>query len=164
MSYRNAIRDIPPGSLWSADGLGQIRVLFAAAGHVSWRRAGGWDLPISTTSEGAFRAVFAPLYDRAKVRSQFCMSCANLGEFRVYWLPAHRTIMARSVSIRRRFTVPDDAVLVGVYSAPCPASHFLEDLDDVIAKVGSAVMHDAAAIDEIIVRGHGERERGRARA
>ncbi len=137
MSYANAIREIPPGSTWN-DGEGRLAVVRqAAAGFVSFILRGRVkplvDL-VETEREADFQRRFRPLYDRAKVRSQFSMSCANLGEFRVYWLPAHRTIMCRSISIRRRFTVPEDAVLVGVYCAPCPAADFLEDLDNVIAK------------------------------
>lgn len=137
MSYRNAIHDIAPGSLWACES-GFVRVMVAAAGHVSF---GGMVM-----HERAFRAAYAPLYDRAAIRQQFTMSLANLGEFRVYWLPSLRRIVVRSVSCRRQFRVPDDAILVGTYSDACPPADFF------------------AALDEIIVRGHGERERGRARA
>lgn len=134
MSYANAIRYIPPGSTWG-DGEGRLAVVLqAAAGFVSFVLRGPAIARAHVEREAAFQARFRPLYNRPRVRSQFSMSCANLGEFRVYWLPEHRTIMARSISCRRRFTVPDSAIMVGVYSAPCAAAQFLEDLDDVIAK------------------------------
>lgn len=89
--------------------------------------------------ERDFRARFAPIYDRAAIRSQFSMSLANLGEFRVYWLPEPRRIMARSVSCTRQFRVPPGAELVGVYSAPCRTDAFFDDLDDLIRRLAAHV-------------------------
>lgn len=131
MSYANAIRDISPGSLWLEADFGIVLVLCAAAGYVSWRPL-MLGAPRSLTPADPFRAVFEPLYDRERVRSQFSMSLANLGEFTVYWLPEARRIMCRSVSCSRRFSVPDDAVRIGVYAEPCDVGSFFGDLDDAI--------------------------------
>lgn len=141
MSYRNAIPDISPGSLWRGP-MGAVAVVAsAAARHVSWRwSATGQPVVIVPAAfpagfcfdERTFRTHFAPLYDREKVRSQFTMSLANLGEFRVFWLPDLGRIMVRSVSCQRQFRVPDGALIVGTYSAPCKAEDFFEALEAVI--------------------------------
>ena len=128
MSYANAIRDIAPGSIWTS-GEVMVTVACAAAGYVVARLAGKLDtLPVAN-----FRAIFRPLYDREQVRQQFSMSLANLGEFRVYWLPEHRRILARSISCRRQFRVPDAAILVGTYGDPCEPAVLFRDLDELLA-------------------------------
>lgn len=130
MSYRDAIRDIPEGSTW-IDATGRrATVRTAAARHVSFASAFG---PI-TLHEIQFRAWFSPLYDRQAIRSQFSMSLANLGEFRVFWLPAHRRIMCRSVSCTRHFSIPEGALEVGTFSDPCRMADFFEALDFVVLR------------------------------
>lgn len=128
MSYRNAIPYIAPGSLWEGPNGRPIRVIQAAAHHVAI------DTGESTEVlwEAAFRYIFRPLYDREKIRSQFTMSLANLGEFRAFWLPDMAKIMVRSVSCQRQFRVPEGALLVGTWSAPCRVEDFFEALDAVI--------------------------------
>lgn len=129
MSYRNAIADIPVGSLWEA-GEQFARVAGAAATVVTVTIAGRTE----TYTEAEFRERFQPLYDRAAVRQQFTMSVANLGEFRVFWLPAERRIVCRSVACSRQFRVPEGARLVGAYAAPCSVTTFFEDLDELITR------------------------------
>lgn len=139
MSYANAIRDIAPGSLWR-DSFGNVAsVISAAAGHVRWLWRGQETVIVpqrwprgSLLHERIFRETFSPLYDREKIRSQFTMSLANLGEFRVFWLPDLGRIMVRSVSCQRQFRVPKGALIVGTYSAPCKAEDFFEALEAVI--------------------------------
>ena len=138
MSYANASRDILPGSTWiDATGEERVRVVAAAARFVVFRYMPGaaGPPPGGAMSEAEFRLRYFPIYNRAAVRSQFSMCIANLGEFRVFWLPAHRRIMARSVSCTRHFRVPDDASLVGTYSAPFRTEDFLADLDDIIRRL-----------------------------
>ena len=60
------------------------------------------------------------------------MSLANLGEFRVFWLPGHRRILCRSVSCRRHFAIADGALIVGTFANPCKPGEFFEALDEVI--------------------------------
>lgn len=129
MSYRNAIPYIAPGSLWEGPNGRPIRVIQAAAHHVAI------DTGESTEVlwEAAFRYIFRPLYDREKIRSQFTMSLANLGAFRVFWLPKLRRIMVRSISCERQFRVPEEAQLVGTFAAPCRTEDFFEALDELIA-------------------------------
>lgn len=132
MSYRDAIADILPRSTWIAeDGL-RVVVACAAARHVVYRAPE----PI-VVHERDFRARFQPVYDRAAMRQQFTMSLANLGRFRVYWLPEHRRIMARSISCIRQFRVPPGAELVGVYTSPCRPDQFFDDLDDLIRRLAA---------------------------
>lgn len=135
MSYRNAIADISPRSTWIAPSGERVLVTSAAARHVVYHCAG--PARGGVLHERDFRARFAPIYDRAAIRSQFSMSLANLGEFRVYWLPEPRRIMARSVSCTRQFRVPPGAELVGVYSAPCRTDAFFDDLDDLIRRIAA---------------------------
>lgn len=128
MSYANAIRDIAPGSIWRGINGCVVTVLQAAAAHVLIRRA----ILTETMHEREFRDLFLPLYDREKIRSQFTMSLANLGEFRAFWLPDMAKITVRSVSCQRQFRVPEGALLVGTWSAPCRVEDFFEALDAVI--------------------------------
>lgn len=137
MSYRNAIPDITPRSTWISADATRATVIAAAAGHVTFRRAspivpGPFAQLLETMHEREFRATFEPVYDRAAIRSQFSMSLANLGEFRVFWLADRRRIMVRSISCTRHFAIPEGAVLVGVYSNPCKPDAFFEALDEVI--------------------------------
>lgn len=135
MSYRNAIPDILPRSTWIALTGERVLVTSAAARHVVFRTQGPERGGV--LHERDFRARFEPVYDRAGIRSQFTMSLANLGEFRVYWLPAHRRIMARSISCTRQFRVPPGAELVGVYSNPFKTEAFFDDLDDLIRRLAA---------------------------
>lgn len=133
----NPAADIAPGSVWLAIGSSRpVTVVSTAGGHVRFR-SGDY---VEITHHHHFRFSFRAVYDRRQVRSQFSMSCANLGEFSVYWLPSHRRIIARSCSCSRRFTVPPGAVHVGVYSHPFAAEDFLEDLDAAIAKDYAEIM------------------------
>jgi hypothetical protein len=73
--------------------------------------------------------------ERRTIRQRISCALANLGEFRIYWLPSHRCIACRSVSITRHFRVPPDAVEVGIYSAPVRARDVLGDLEEIIARL-----------------------------
>ena len=130
MSYANAIRDIAPGSVWVSFFLNWTARIDVAAG--GWVRFTPKDGAPQLYSEREFRFRFLPLYDREKIRSQFTMSLANLGEFRAYWLHDLAKIMVRSVSCQRQFRVPEGARLVGTWSAPCKVEDFFEALDAVI--------------------------------
>jgi hypothetical protein len=129
MSYRNAIPDIFPGSIWLGLNGCQVVILTAAARHVLIQR----HILRELLHERDFRAVFVPLYDHEQVRQQFTMSLANLGEFRVYWVPSHRRVLMRSISCRRQFRVPDGATLVGTYGEPCAPAVLFRDLDRLLA-------------------------------
>ncbi len=147
----NPAADILPRSIWEPTGPAivpliarspRIRVLSTAGGYVRYVRG---DEGVVLVHHFEFRRWFQPLYDRRAVRSQFTMSLANLGEFRVFWLPALRRIMARSVSCTRQFAIPAGAVLVGTYSHPFRADAFLDDLDCAIATHEHAAAASAAA-------------------
>jgi hypothetical protein len=134
MSYRNAVRDIATGSCWQSGDGAIVSVVQAVAHHVIVRDGGRRaEMP-----ETEFRARFAPVYDRERIRAQFTMSLANLGDFRVYWLPDYKRIVCRSVCCRRQFRVPSGALLVGTYGEPCAPSTFFQALDELIA--GSRVL------------------------
>jgi len=62
------------------------------------------------------------------------MSVCNLGEFRAFWDPTKRALVARSVFVRRAFAIPPDAILVGTYRAPCAAATFIDDLKEVLRR------------------------------
>lgn len=134
MSYRNSICDIVPGSTWNAaDGASAV-VIAAADGYVGFRRSSG---SITVEHERDFRRAYCAIYDRAKLRSQFTMSLANLVEFTAWWLPSQRKLVCRSVACSRRFAIPLGALPVGTYGEPCSAQTFFEDLDDVLRRHGS---------------------------
>ncbi len=131
--YRNAIPDIPAGSTWIGEDGARAIVRTAAASHVVYtRETGARPLRLEVVHANDFRAAWAAIYDRAAIRSQFSMSLANLGEFRVFWLPEQRRIMCRSVSCRRHFAIPDGALEVGTFANPCKSDAFFEALDEVI--------------------------------
>lgn len=131
--YRNAIPDILPGSTWIDAANLRATIRAAAGGYVVFTRETGLrPLRLECVHENEFRRAWAPIYDRAAIRSQFSMSLANLGEFRVYWLPERRRITARSVCCTRHFAVPDGAQLVGTFAEPCKSDAFFEALDLVV--------------------------------
>lgn len=140
MSYRGAITDIEPGSLWvyrANRALPRVRILAAADGYVAYHPGGA-----NPMREREFRIIFEPVFQRfEKYRSQFQMSLANLGAFRAYWvqerlaMPNKSPLVARSISCSRRFALPAEAILIGTYSHPCRVEAFFDDLDDVIASI-----------------------------
>lgn len=141
MAYARRIRDIQQGSIWiDADDGSQVIIVSAGNAYVQFMR--GRDR-IEIFYIEHFRRRFTPYYDRAKVRSDFSMRLANLGTFRVYWLPCARKIMARSIGCTRQFAVRAGAQLVGTYSAPCDPEAFLADLDDVIRRSPATVALEA---------------------
>lgn len=141
MSYRDAIRDIPPGSTWIAPD-GRLATVRTAAGrHVSFASP----LGALTLHEIQFRASFQPVYDRQAIRSQFSMSLANLGEFRVFWLPHLRRIVCRSISCTRHFRIPEGSLEVGTFSDPCKMADFFEALDFVVLRALEATAEGKAA-------------------
>ena len=143
MSYRNAIADIPPRSTWiAADGT-RVMVTSAAARHVVYRCAGPERGGV--LHEIDFRARFQPVYHRAAIRSQFSMTLANLGAFTAFWLGQPDRFVARSVSCTRRFRIPEGAHRIGTYEAPFSPDAFLEDLDDLLARLEHDARQAAAA-------------------
>lgn len=71
--------------------------------------------------------------ERTRIRSQIWCCLANLGEFRLFWVPGFRRIVARSVAVRRHFRVPDGAHLVGHYAEGTTMAVIFADLEDVLA-------------------------------
>lgn len=128
--HANAAADILPRSIWEAQDGERVRVLDTGGGYVAYVKANG---AARHVHHRTFRREFQPLYDRRAVKSQFSMSCANLAEFRAYWTPGARKMVARSVSCQREFRIPADAILIGLYAHPFNADQFLADLDCVIA-------------------------------
>ena len=141
MSYRNVIRDIAPGSIWIGLNGCRITVLQAAARHVLIRR----DILRELLHERDFRAEFSPLYERREMKSQFSMSCANLGEFRAYWIGDPARFLARSVSCQRKFSIPARAIEIGLYVAPFDPEAFLADLDCVLAAINYEATRERAS-------------------
>jgi hypothetical protein len=145
MSYRNAITGILAGSTWIDADHHKAVVLAAAARHVTYLEDPGTrrsSCPPLTIHERAFRARWRPVYDRAAIKSQFSMCIANMGAFTAYWIGRRDKFLARSVSCVRRFRVPEGAVTIATYSDPCRSDVFLEDLDDVLARLE----HDEHAV------------------
>ena len=150
MSYRDAIADILPRSAWIAPDGERATVRCAAARHVTFLRLshivpGPFAQPVETLHEREFRARFSPIYDRQAIRSQFSMSLANLGEFRVFWLPHLRRIVCRSISCTRHFRIPEGSLEVGTFSGPCKMADFFEALDFVVLRALEATAEGKAA-------------------
>lgn len=83
-------------------------------------------------------AALAP-NERRLIRSRIAMALCNLPEFRVYWLPGHRMVACRSLSVRRRFRLPPGAVELGVYSHDgTTAPEIVRDLEELIARLPRA--------------------------
>ena len=144
--YLNRIRDIPDGSMWTERASGRTFIIREAAqGFVLFADERGSLQPL--TAEREFRARFECVYDRAALRSQFQMSLANLGVFRVLWSPSKRRIYARSESATRQFSVPDDAQEVGIYSASSDLTvkDFFLDLHGCITRTKRAAQLATAA-------------------
>ncbi len=137
MSYRNAIPDILPGSIWIGREGERVTVIQAAAHHVVIRAA--------VMHERDFRDAFSPLYERREMKSQFSMSCANLGEFRAYWIGDPARFLARSVSCQRKFSIPARAIEIGLYVAPFDPEAFLADLDCVLAAINYEATRERAS-------------------
>lgn len=135
--------DIVPRSLWDSFGVSakRVRVLAVGGGYVTFVAIG--DVQPLTMHQGEFRRLYLPLYDRRVIRSRFSTCVANLVEFTVYWVPSARTIAARSIGCSRSFTIPPDAVLVGVFASGITSDEFLEDLDCVLAKLNSSAVRPA---------------------
>ena len=83
--------------------------------------------------------------ERSVIRSRFAMSLANLQVIKVFFSPSHRKICARShpqwteeqafSSGQGRRPLPNDVVFVGVYSSPFPSPVFVEDLNELVARL-----------------------------
>lgn len=54
------------------------------------------------------------------IRRNFASSRCNQHLFVASWIPSTRTVKSHSVSVTRVFSLPPDAVLVGVYDSGCP--------------------------------------------
>lgn len=62
------------------------------------------------------------------------MYLCNLGgPFRLFWLPAERRLIARSVVAQHVHKVPEGGLLIGLYQHGIGASDVLGDLVDVLA-------------------------------
>lgn len=127
--HANPASDILPRSVWmDADDV-RVIVLSTAGGYVRFHALGA---PV-LMHHFAFRRLYQPLYDRRAMKSQFSMTCANLGEFRAYWFGDPGRFLARSVSCQRKFAIPANAVEIGLYAAPFNPDAFLADLDCTLA-------------------------------
>jgi hypothetical protein len=73
----------------------------------------------------------------ARMRQRFRMILANVFSADIYWSPSRHGLISRATSRTRKFEVPRDAVFVGTYSHPSNANDFLDDLDDVLAKLAN---------------------------
>ncbi len=73
--------------------------------------------------------------EKRHVKRQFSMTLANLSQVEFYWSPAVRRVMARATSGTRKFALPRDAVLIGLYAPPFACVEFLGDLEDVLAEL-----------------------------
>jgi hypothetical protein len=73
--------------------------------------------------------------ERRTIRQRISAALANLGEFRLFWSPRHRRILARSVAVGRHFRVPDGAVLVGTFAHGIPTRDVLADLEETLAQL-----------------------------
>ena len=71
-------------------------------------------------------------YSRRAFKSQFSMTCANLAEFRAYWIGDPLRFLARSLICERQFRVPGGAIEIGVYERGIDPETFLADLDCVL--------------------------------
>lgn len=76
---------------------------------------------------------------REAIRKAIACAQANLGTFRLYWLPSHGRVAARSVSVTRHFRVPEEAVHVGIYAAGISASEIVRDVLEVIERLPEPV-------------------------
>lgn len=143
MAYAQPIRDVAQGQIW-IDRRDASHVIIVTAGNHYVEFMRGRDR-LEIFYERHFRERFTPAYDRVQLRSQFSTSLANLDSFHAFWCPASGRMFARSAgrsvsdaykpSRGRGGAVPKTAMHVGSYSNPCPSSTFLEDLDDLIAKL-----------------------------
>lgn len=143
MAYAQPTRDIRTGEIF-IDRRDGSRVIIVAAGNHYVEFMRGCD-HIEIFYERHFRERFAATYDRARLRSQFSMSLANLDSFHAFWCPASQKLFARSAgravedaykpSRGRGGALPRTARYVGTYSNPCSPSTFLENLDDHLAKL-----------------------------
>lgn len=139
--HANPAADILPRSVWEAKDGERIRVLDTGGGYVAYVKANG---AARHVHHSTFRREYQPLYDRRAVKSQFSMTCSNLAEFKAYWLPGERKLVARSVSCQREFRVPAEAVLIGHYAHGIDAEAFLKDLDCVISQLAAQARRSAA--------------------
>lgn len=139
--HANPAADILPRSVWESRG-NRVRVLGTAGGYVRYVHVEG--PPAMLAHHAAFRTHYSPLYDRRQVKSQFSMSACNLPEFKAYWLPEKRKMLARSIACQRQFRIPADAIEIGLYAHPFNADAFLADLDCVIASLDIQRAHSAA--------------------
>jgi hypothetical protein len=136
MAYANPIRDIGRGQIWRDRRDGALVIIVGAGNaYVDYLPSGRGARPV-TVWDGEFRKHFAPLYDRAHERRQFCMRLANLGSFTAYWLAGKAKVMACGLTRARPYNRDvTDAHLIGTYATPCDPEQFLDDLDDVLAKL-----------------------------
>jgi hypothetical protein len=77
-------------------------------------------------------------YERRQIVTRFAARLVNYDHLLMYWRPSTREIIGRSAaasSTRRSIPAPADAILIGSYARPFCASTFIEDLEDVIAKL-----------------------------
>jgi hypothetical protein len=72
----------------------------------------------------------------------------HLEHIEVYWVPSIRGIIVRSINATRIFRLPAGSISVGVYAQPFKTEDFLNDLEDVLAKLAATrtADHDEALI------------------
>lgn len=68
--------------------------------------------------------------ERRRFLRGFAARICMFDQVTIYWRPA-----LRDIAMRNNSPVPPDAVLVGTYAHPFSARDFIEDLNDVIAKL-----------------------------
>lgn len=77
---------------------------------------------------------FTPLEIRT-IAKRYRDAIANLASADAYWCAERRCVVYRSSSTTRHFQLPGNVVWVGTYAHPFSAPAFLEDLEDVLARL-----------------------------
>jgi hypothetical protein len=88
-----------------------------------------------------------PLSDeeRRRIRSRVAMLLANLGPFRLFWLPGARRVAARSLIAAKIWPLPADARLIGQYAHGVGSVAVLADLEDLLSRPD----HEPMAIEGV---------------
>jgi hypothetical protein len=148
MAFERPIHDIQQGDIWidqrwtGEPREAQVAIVSAGNKYVVFMRHREPEPPMFAEH---FRERFAPLIARARLRSQFSMSLANLDNCHVFFSPTLRKMFARSArvdpgevfnSARGRPALPKDSLHIGTYADPVSPEAFFEDLHDELAAAG----------------------------
>ncbi len=103
---------------------------------LSARQGRGKDAPCNAIRPSAAPTLTAE--ERARLRSKAAMCLCNLAEFRLFWIPSHRCLLARSLITRNRPTyVPEGAIELGVYAhGAAAAPQIIDDLEELLVERG----------------------------